>query len=781
MLKHITEPQAQYQKQGMPAMPAQVSPSSAPLPFNKLPQKSKFSMKVIGGVIGLALVLAVGVAGIMTAQKQKQLGNTAVAPNAPESQPSANYTAPTGVNCGFCSGSCVDMSKVRPDSCSKIADPSGYACVTTSDNLNCIKIQQTAACVMSLSVLDVGKATCTRKDAYLMTTNGASAKVLTWTDPIVPGSIIKYVITVDSTDATKNGVTLTDTLDPNLTFDKQIATTTTGAKITPSTTNPKLLTITLPAFTSKSTQTVAYTAKLADVKQPIPFKNMVTVTNDGTGAAGAAVSACSISLKSVAVGTAACTSKTAYRMTGTVESTLANTASIVPGEEIYYRVTVTPSGTTSAPVQFKDILPKGISFVSVVSPSGLVLNPKVETNGSTTLTGSLGIIGIPNQQGKVLPYVVVYKAKVAAAALPGDYKNSASVLTGSTSPSACAALTLKVPPNGVASCVSKTMHSAPISEGKTDEATSIKDDTALDLGKEFYYRFKLTASSLTAGKVLIKDVVPNDLEIVDKMSFEGTDNTLTKSLAAFKDTQVLELKVRVRSTAKPSTVVTNTASVTTYKADGTTALAAADLCESFFKVAEYSCNTSCTSDAQCKTANNDYVCDAASQKCRAADNTASESCEHRTFACNTNCDSNEQCSGYNSNYKCATISTSSNDIKRCRLASNEGADNCQPPATSVPPTAPPTATPAIATATPTVGCNQACKTNADCTNSAHVCYTDVCRLDGNVESTSCSYPVAEVQPTLPQELPQTGPEDWINWLKAGLVTLGIGAALLLLL
>ena len=83
MLKKITEPQAYYQKQGMPAMPATIMPSAAPLPFNKLPQKKGSGMKVVGGIIGLALILTVGVGGIMVAQKQKELGNTAVAPTAP--------------------------------------------------------------------------------------------------------------------------------------------------------------------------------------------------------------------------------------------------------------------------------------------------------------------------------------------------------------------------------------------------------------------------------------------------------------------------------------------------------------------------------------------------------------------------------------------------------------------------------------------------------------------------------------------------------------------------
>jgi len=41
--------------------------------------------------------------------------------------------------------------------------------------------------------------------------------------------------------------------------------------------------------------------------------------------------------------------------------------------------------------------------------------------------------------------------------------------------------------------------------------------------------------------------------------------------------------------------------------------------------------------------------------------------------------------------------------------------------------------------------------------------------------------LAKAQPTLPISLPVIGPTDWVNWLKAGLSVLGVGAALLFLL
>lgn len=113
-----------------------------------------------------------------------------------------------------------------------------------------------------------------------------------------------------------------------------------------------------------------------------------------------------------------------------------------------------------------------------------------------------------------------------------------------------------------------------------------------------------------------------------------------------------------------------------------------------------------------------------------------------------------------------------------------------PPGATATPTATPTSAPAV---TPVIGCNQLCVTNADCTNSAHICWTvsdteSRCRLDSNPDDDQCrpvateSQPTtAQQQPVLPETLPETGPENWGNWLKAGLAILGVGAALLLML
>lgn len=72
------------------------------------------------------------------------------------------------------------------------------------------------------------------------------------------------------------------------------------------------------------------------------------------------------------------------------------------------------------------------------------------------------------------------------------------------------------------------------------------------------------------------------------------------------------------------------------------------------------------------------------------------------------------------------------------------------------------------------GCNSYCTDNATCTsvNSNWICYENKCRLDVNPTSPYCDYP---------QVLPQTGPTEWLNFLKVGLGMLGSAALLLLLL
>jgi len=102
------------------------------------------------------------------------------------------------------------------------------------------------------------------------------------------------------------------------------------------------------------------------------------------------------------------------------------------------------------------------------------------------------------------------------------------------------------------------------------------------------------------------------------------------------------------------------------------------------------------------------------------------------------------------------------------------------PTTTITPTVTPTSS--VTTVITTVGCNESCNANADCSNISHICYSGQCRLDVNPTDAQCKLPNGETTLVRPVEVPtQSGPANWMNYVKAGLGTLGIGALLLLLL
>ena len=181
----------------------------------------------------------------------------------------------------------------------------------------------------------------------------------------------------------------------------------------------------------------------------------------------------------------------------------------------------------------------------------------------------------------------------------------------------------------------------------------------------------------------------------------------------------------------------------------------------------YACDSSCETNAQCESANADYICSTDyGDKCRLDSNPASAECQvkENEYACDSGCETNEQCESASSNYICYQ--------NNCRLDSNPSASNCQP----------------VEYKPPVIGCNDSCVNNGDCSNSEQICYNNACRLATNPSSSTCSEaqtvtyqaPKGE-QPSLPAELPQSGSNAILDWLKAGLGVLGIGAVLLLLL
>ena len=568
-----------------------------------------------------------------------------------------------------------------------------------------------------------GTAQCTSKTASLVKADG-SLKPLDPNDAVTPGSTIEYQVPVTATQQTKAAVKLEDTLDANTTFLPAAQQPTTEGTVTAA---GNKVTIVLPAFTAANqVKNVRYRVKVATKTQPFTFTNTVKVTDNGNGLPS--TQNCSIALKTVPTGIASCIKKDAYTLVvGQSQTTLENGSSILKGSEYYYRIRVQATGKTSGPVVLKDTLPAGVTYTDTTQ-TGVTTE---QVNGRTVVT-----IPMPADFGNAATEsdpeirVVFFKVKLADDINPGILKNVVTVTTGTTNSEPCDH-SLEVKPDGVAACVSKEMHNSSLASGRPASESRIKEDDNVGRNTEFYYRIKVNAARQTTGKVTLTDTIPAALDATDPGIFKLENGKYVATYDSFQGEKVAEIKVKVKTGYQSK--ITNTVAVTTAGSNNSTST-----CYSSFNIPTYSCNSSCDNDDQCKQASSNYSC----------------------------------------------VSTS--EGKRCRITSSPNSTSCQTTSTPTP-TPIPTPTP-----TPTVGCNVRCATNADCSNSAHICYQTAdggrCRLDTNVNSATCSTPVAQVtptpapgQPTLPQELPQTGPKEWANWLKAGLVTLGIGAVLLLLL
>ena len=133
--------------------------------------------------------------------------------------------------------------------------------------------------------------------------------------------------------------------------------------------------------------------------------------------------------------------------------------------------------------------------------------------------------------------------------------------------------------------------------------------------------------------------------------------------------------------------------------------------------------------------------------------------------CGEYCDTNSDC--VNRDQICY--------FNECRLADYPDRQDCTIPQIVATP-------PVYVQPTPTVGCNETCLSNRDCSNDDHICYEDSCRLADYPASKSCTVPATTQppQPKMPTELPKSGSDDLINWIKAGIGILGAGALLLLL-
>jgi len=429
---------------------------------------------------------------------------------------------------------------------------------------------------------------------------------------------------------------------------------------------------------------------------------------------------------STLVGTAECTSKELY------DGDPAESASeVVPagsaltiGEEYVYYITVNATNKTNGEVKLYDVIPSNFKFVRALTASEKYIS---NVAGDNEIFVNFGIL---EDEEVTLGFVV----KVIDQPTLGKFTNSALVYiypTDSTTEEPLETGSIcevdhTILPNGTAQCTEK--------QAFTDfDGTEIKANETVKAGQEFIYRISIKANRTTTGDVVVVDQLPENLIFVEDadntngITYNSTTRRVTMDYGVIEDSDVRTIEFKVQVVANPT--VESFINIATVTTDSDTS----HVCKLPLKlfvaeVPDYACNEACETNANCQTVNEDYICYTAGDK------------------------------------------------KVCRLESNPSSSACYPAAT-------PTPTP---TPTPAPGCNEACVSNADCSNNSYVCITTAdssnrCRLETYPNSITCTVPLAQVQPELPPTLPQTGPEDWLNWLKAGLVTLGVGTALFLLL
>ena len=92
----------------------------------------------------------------------------------------------------------------------------------------------------------------------------------------------------------------------------------------------------------------------------------------------------------------------------------------------------------------------------------------------------------------------------------------------------------------------------------------------------------------------------------------------------------------------------------------------------------YSCNSTCSTDAQCRTIGSNYECnEAAGNRCRLTNNPGSAQCQPptKTYSCNSTCTTDAQCQTADDDFICSEA-----EGNRCRLDSNVTSATCQPAA-----------------------------------------------------------------------------------------------------
>lgn len=581
---------------------------------------------------------------------------------------------------------------------------------------------QPNSCFVSFTVPEAG-VVCNSKTAY---TDFASEQ---GSSPIAPGTefnvgdeFVFRLAIAQPTQGVAYNVVVEDTLPASLEYVSAPANA--GYTITA---DGQTVTAEIGEMIASSTVTVEFKVRVRNTTFG-EQRNTATVTS-GSTASTDTENSCSYPY-SVVQGEVQCVDKTMYTLEGEL---VATGGAIDRGEEYEYRVLVRATNRTIGKVRVYDVIPEALEYVRPAAGSEQYI---INDPSTGTLIAELGqlededitlgfIVRVPEdpELGEFTNTALVYSAEEFTSEEPPQRADECSVAH-------------TILPIGTAECVEK--------EAFTDfNGTEIASGSEINPGDEFIYRITVRAEDTTTGPVTLVDELPADLIFVqdpdntDGVTYNSSTREVTMNFETMEsgDEEVVEFKVQLGANPSVSTF-TNVATIIT---DGETE----HTCQLPLDVAR-ECNSPCQENSHCsEVGDDDHIC-------------------------------------YNSG-----------NGSFCRLESNPTDTDCEPGATSTP-TPPPTGTPTpTPTPTPTIGCNELCEQNSDCTNIAHICVTtedgsNRCRLAEYTSSTTCTEPVtttttATTQPVLPEQLPETGPADWLNWLKAGLVTLGVGTALFLLL
>lgn len=572
-------------------------------------------------------------------------------------------------------------------------------------------------CAMTFTVTSDGAVNCTNKTA-LKDFGGA---IIAPNTSFNVGDEFVFKITVkqEGTFSPATNVQVIDTLPNSLEF---VSAAPGSSGISNS---GQKVTATIGTMQPGETKNVEFKVKVTD-------GNYGSNTNTATATADDGSSAICSYPYIIAKGTAECAKKELY---STVTGALVTEGNkLERGLEYEYRISAKITNKPFGEVIISDVIPEELEYVGVSDKnSEYEISYDSDTN---TLTANIGEID-SNETGETISLGFI--VRVPEDPELGEFTNTASVyilpFNSQKIPqdqSVCSA-THTILPIGSAECSSK--------KAFTTGGVAIPENSDLSIGQEFDYALTITADETTTGEVTVTDTLPTGLEFISETTntknfeYDSNSRTISATFPQMNAGQSETILFRVQVVANPTvTSFKNTATVTT--AGGSN-----------------------TSESSCSLTLN----------------------LEKKYECNSECTTNENCSDLGEDHICYKTDSGKS---YCRLANNPQNLQCKAVESTPPPTGPATPPP-----TPAPGCNDLCIANADCSNSSHICVTtndgsNRCRLAEYTASTTCTEPTVAAtpgQPVLPETLPETGPEDWLNWLKAGLVTLGVGTALFLLL